>query len=288
MSIAETNVRTTAGCFAAIDYGGSGPACLLIHGTGQNAAAWRRFGAVLAEHYRVIAFDLRGHGQTRASSSDAEQYWRDIQPIVDALELARPILIGHSTGAYAAMAHAAAGGTAAAVVCVDGFTPDERTAPDAGARSWHATEQSLFERFRYGWRATQTQRDAYIDETVAAAPADPLNAGVDPELLRSMLARCFVETQGMWLRRPTLEEIGTVSTPPRQSTIGPDRTIYDRVTIPVLLIWAERGLSAARRHDIEGIAAAAANRTFVPISAGHNVPMERPVALARMIRSRLD
>lgn len=283
----EFGMQTRSGEFAAIDYGGSGPDCLLIHGTGQNAVAWRECAAALSERYRVIAFDLRGHGQTKETSRNAEEYWRDIGSIIDALGWSRPLLIGHSTGAYAALAHAAVSRMVAAVVCVDGFTLDERPGTDTAAPDWAPTARSLLDRFRYGWQATRVERDAYIDETVAEAPTDPLNAGVNPELLRSMLERSFVETDGMWLRRPTLEEIKTVSAPPRGATIGPYRTVYDRIDAPLLLIWAEHGLSAARQHEVEAIAAGTTTRTFVAIDAGHNVPMERPVELARIIETNL-
>lgn len=117
-------LETIAGIFSVIDYGSSGPDCLLIHGTGQNAAAWNGVARTLAGRARTVAFDMRGHGQTRPVSLDPEQYWRDIGPVSDALGMRSPILIGHSTGAYAATAYAAAGGHVAQIVCIDGFTLD--------------------------------------------------------------------------------------------------------------------------------------------------------------------
>lgn len=288
MPISELTVLTSAGRFAAIDYGGSGADCLLLHGTGQNAASWSPYAQRLSSHCHVVAFDMRGHGQTMESSRDAEQYWRDIAPLVDALEMRDPILIGHSSGAYAATAHVACGGRAGAIVCVDGFTLDAR--PRSGApsqRSWSETKELLFQRFRYGWRATPVERDEYLDEVLASAPSDALNVGIDPLLLRSMLERCFVRQNGTLLRRPTLEEIEVVQVPPPDSAIGPYRTIYDKIDVPLLLVWADGGLSAGRRPEIESIAAARRERTLMAVRASHNVPMQRPTELAELTISHL-
>ena len=43
---------------------GSGEALILIHGLGANADNWRPQMDALSNHYRVIAVDLRGHGQS--------------------------------------------------------------------------------------------------------------------------------------------------------------------------------------------------------------------------------
>ncbi|HYD46614.1 MAG TPA: alpha/beta hydrolase [Phenylobacterium sp.] len=78
-------LKAATGRFAVIDYGGSGPPALLIHGTGQNAEAWSSCAAELAKDLRVVAFDMRCHGQTLETSSTAEQYWRDLDPLAEAL-----------------------------------------------------------------------------------------------------------------------------------------------------------------------------------------------------------
>ncbi len=44
--------------------GGSGPALLLLHGFPQTKAIWHAVASALAEHYTVVAADLRGYGQS--------------------------------------------------------------------------------------------------------------------------------------------------------------------------------------------------------------------------------
>ncbi|MGB5836258.1 MAG: alpha/beta hydrolase [Albidovulum sp.] len=44
----------------------SGPAVVLIHGLGLNRAVWQWLAPDLARHYRVISYDLLGHGHSTA------------------------------------------------------------------------------------------------------------------------------------------------------------------------------------------------------------------------------
>ena len=278
-------MQTPAGRFAGMDFGGEGGDCLLLHGTGQNVEAWRAFAARLARTRRVVAFDLRGHGQTPEASADAAQFWRDIGAVCDGLGFAAPTLIGHSTGAWAATAHAASGGRCAALVCIDGFTLD--AADDLRRPAATIPEADLFRLFRYGWVATTAERDAYIEEEVAKAPSDGFNRGIDAALLRAMLWRCFAPYGEKWLRRPTMEEIATVSAPPPIGAVRPTREVYDRIDAPVALIWASDGLSNDRRGEVEAIAAQRANRRFAALEGTHNLPMQRPEALSHAVAELL-
>ncbi|MGF6775988.1 alpha/beta fold hydrolase [Paraburkholderia sp. GAS334] len=51
--------------------GGSGPPLLLLHGHPQTHLIWHRCAARLAEHFTVIATDLRGYGASAKPPSDA-------------------------------------------------------------------------------------------------------------------------------------------------------------------------------------------------------------------------
>jgi pimeloyl-ACP methyl ester carboxylesterase len=282
----EFQLKTKAGTFGVIDYGGSGPDCLLIHGTGQNAAAWDGVARRLASGVRAVAFDMRGHGQTPEVSKDPEQYWRDIGPVADALGMRSPILVGHSTGAYAATAYAAAGGNVTRIICVDGFTLDMPANGSRGTRS-APDAQVLFDMFRYGWLASSAERATYIDEVIGAAPNDWLNAEVEPGLLRQMLERCFAKTPSGWLRRPSLDEIAVVSDAPA-GPIAPCLSVYEGIKVPLLFIWARRGLSADRYAELKALADAAPNRRLVSIDSSHNVPLQRPGELAALILKEVE
>jgi hypothetical protein len=146
----------------------------------------------------------------------------------------------------------------------------------------------LFDLFRYGWKATESQRDAYIEQCVRTAPDDGFNVGIEPSLLRAMLMRCFVQINGGWMRRPTMEEIKVVSSPPPGASIAPHRAIYDQIHAPMLMVWAKHGRSAGRLDEVAAVASAASERSLVEIDASHNVPMQCPTELVRVVSGYLD
>jgi non-heme chloroperoxidase len=89
------------------DYGPpEAPAILFIHGWSQHHLCWSaQLNSALADTFRLVALDLRGHGQSEAPLS-AEAYtngalWADdIKNLIAALDLQRPILVGWSYGGF--------------------------------------------------------------------------------------------------------------------------------------------------------------------------------------------
>ncbi|KAJ8256487.1 hypothetical protein COCON_G00186390 [Conger conger] len=96
--------------------GSHGPVLLLLHGGGHSALSWAVFTAVICNRIdcRVVALDLRGHGDTKVKSCEdlsAETMAKDVGKVVEALygENAPPIvMIGHSMGGAIAVHTAAA------------------------------------------------------------------------------------------------------------------------------------------------------------------------------------
>ncbi len=79
---------------------GKGEPVLLLHGGAGNSEHWGNQVPALAEHYRVIVVDARGHG--RSTRTDAPySYHRmaeDLVAVMDALELKQVSLVGWSDG----------------------------------------------------------------------------------------------------------------------------------------------------------------------------------------------
>jgi pimeloyl-ACP methyl ester carboxylesterase len=82
------------------------PPILFIHGWSQNHLCWaKQYESALAEEFRLVAYDLRGHGMSEAPLepqhySDGKLWAEDVAAIVDELELERPVLVGWSYGAF--------------------------------------------------------------------------------------------------------------------------------------------------------------------------------------------
>jgi pimeloyl-ACP methyl ester carboxylesterase len=78
------------------------PPVLLVHGWPQNWWTWRHVIPTLAEQFRVIAPDLRGHGWSEAPATgyEKEQLASDMLAVLDALAFERARWIGHDWGGW--------------------------------------------------------------------------------------------------------------------------------------------------------------------------------------------
>lgn len=81
------------------------PAIVFVHGTPFNKSIWDLQAEALKSNYRVVAYDLRGHGETKGPSSDlsVELLTEDLLAFLDALALDKVILCGHGLGGYVAL-----------------------------------------------------------------------------------------------------------------------------------------------------------------------------------------
>ena len=109
-----------------VDYGGSGPAMVLIHGLGGAHVNWMAVGEKLARHARVVAIDLPGFGRTPTDGDSASVHANRalLTRFVDRV-MGRPsILVGNSMGGLISlMAAADAPASVAGLVLVNPALP---------------------------------------------------------------------------------------------------------------------------------------------------------------------
>jgi pimeloyl-ACP methyl ester carboxylesterase len=124
-----------------LDWGGSGPPLLLLHGLSSNARIWDFVAPILTQHFRVIAADQRGHGLTdvpRDAYSFAE-VTGDITALLDHLAIDPPIVVGHSWGGGVAVQFAAdSPARTRGIVLVDGGVMDV-----AARLTWEQAEKEM-------------------------------------------------------------------------------------------------------------------------------------------------
>jgi non-heme chloroperoxidase len=83
-----------------------GPPILFIHGWSQSHLCWvRQYESALAEEFRLVAYDLRGHGMSEAPLesrhyTDGELWADDVAAIIEQLRLDQPVLVGWSYGGF--------------------------------------------------------------------------------------------------------------------------------------------------------------------------------------------
>lgn len=177
-------ILTSAGPMAALVWDGAGagkPWLHFAHATGMNAALYARLLAPLADDFRIIASDARGHGRTRLPADPEalggwEDFAGDLMGLIDAVDAETPwLLAGHSMGgtcSLLASAHAPARVTGlvlldppfipfaeARAFAAEGGRPENPMADKAGRR-------------KPGFASREAAREGYRGRGVFATWAD--------------------------------------------------------------------------------------------------------------------
>ena len=84
---------------------GSGPPLVLLHGAVSDGRVWRRQLEDLADEFTVVAWDAPGCGLSSdpPDSFRLPEYADALAGLVSALELRRPVVLGHSFGGVLAL-----------------------------------------------------------------------------------------------------------------------------------------------------------------------------------------
>jgi pimeloyl-ACP methyl ester carboxylesterase len=236
---------------------------VLVHGNSANAWWWRWTVDAMDRRYRrVIALDLRGHGDSAWADPPVYSpavYADDIARLIEGLAIDRPIVAGHSMGGIAALAFAQRfPELARAIVAID-------VAVSSSAR-----------RNRYLRHLQTLPTVIYPDLTTALARFRlmPREGNISPGVLAEVAARS--------LMRP--ERGGYTLKFDRESFFGSDgldvaATIRE-LKLPLLLIRA--GLSRILTAEAAANAAASSRlaRLVTIPHCHHHLPLERPLELA--------
>ncbi len=84
-----------------LEWSTEGTPMVLLHGFGNEAHIWDDFAPAVAPHYRTLAIDHRGHGDSDLDLEgryDHDSMVRDVESVTAALGIERLVLVGHSLG----------------------------------------------------------------------------------------------------------------------------------------------------------------------------------------------
>jgi len=80
-------------------WGDAGPLVVCVHGLGSSRRGWARIAERLGDRYRVVAYDQRGHGDSRVQRPMTfERSVADLADVVASLGEPVHALVGHSWG----------------------------------------------------------------------------------------------------------------------------------------------------------------------------------------------
>lgn len=108
MNITESNVTTITNNLS-VSYNDEGPVeapvVIFIHGFPLNKSMWDLQLEALKADYRVIAYDIRGHGNSDAGDEDfsIDLFATDLIAFMDTLKIRKAVVCGLSMGGYIAL-----------------------------------------------------------------------------------------------------------------------------------------------------------------------------------------
>ncbi len=259
------------------DWGGSGSRIVLLHGLSSQSHIFDLVAPRLAENFRVVAFDQRGHGESDKPSGgyDFKSVTDDLLAFVDAMRWERAIIVGHSWGGNVALEFEARNtNRVAALVFVDGGFLDIQARPEM---TWKRTEKELappnfigthVDKFRqtikeYAGKLWSPDVENVILNNFEILPNQTIRPCLSFENHMKIL-------RAMWEQRP--------------------RELYPQIKCPVLIIPAlspradDRSFNKIKRPAVE-----AAQRGIVQSEVVwfkdtvHDIPLHRPRKLVGVI-----
>lgn len=128
-----SNVHVGSVRLSVSEYGMSGSDLILLHGIGSRKVSWWPVIDQLAERFHLIVPDLRGHGDSDKPDRgySPEDYAVDLQGLIEAKVLSKPLIVGHSLGGIVTLVWAVAHPDSAERIVLED-TPLRRS-PDAGS-----------------------------------------------------------------------------------------------------------------------------------------------------------
>ena len=125
---------------------GKGVALLLSHGFGASTAMWRGQVEAFQASYRLIPWDMRGHGH---SDSPAEQGLysqqhtvEDMRALLDHLQIEQAVIAGHSLGGFMSLAFQVVYPQRVKALILQGCGPGYRNADTRAAWNAHAEQRA--------------------------------------------------------------------------------------------------------------------------------------------------
>lgn len=108
-----------------VEWPGDGPPLVMVHGWGVAAQVWLSTAPLLAKRFRVITFDLRGHGRSgRVLANHQRTTWaEDTVRLIETLTPEGAYVLGHSLGGWVSLVlPSIASGLAKKIIAEDPYT----------------------------------------------------------------------------------------------------------------------------------------------------------------------
>ncbi|MGB0592165.1 MAG: alpha/beta fold hydrolase [Myxococcota bacterium] len=256
-----------------------GPPVIMLHGFLDTSASFASMMEMLGDQWRIWTPDHRGHGRSDAIGAGGyyhfPDYLLDLDGLYRHLDLEKAVLVGHSMGASIACYFAGAfPERVSGLVLLDGIGPPNSIVADKipdSTRRWIADVRR---------RDAHTSKGAESLEAVARSIGRLSSRATPERLLELAKAATTKDASGryQWRFDPLHRTHAPIAFDPVRF-----RAYLERITCPVLALWAET--SPMHAPDEEARIAALGDVTVQTLpGTGHNMHHERPGDVAAAIR----
>ncbi len=257
-----------------------GPIVLCLHGILEQGAAWSEVAIRLAQKgYRVVAPDLRGHGRSdrvgKGGSYNLMDFLGDIDAIVEVLAGKAFTLVGHSLGSVVAAIFASVRPQLVKhIVLIETILPTEP--PESETAEQLATHLDYL--------ASPPEHPIFPDVEAAATRLRQATPAISKSLAMMLAQRITEPCEGgvRWRWEPLLRTRAGMAF----NGIGRSRYLglLKRIKAPITLVYGDKS-NFNRHEDLSEQQAAMPNAQKVVLSGGHNLPLEEPQGIAKIISS---
>lgn len=270
-------VRQTNGIETYYETYGDGPPVVFVHGALSDHRLWAEQARPLADDYRVVVYDVRGHGRTGGSDLESysmDRFADDLDALVRALDLDRPAICGLSMGGMIAQVYAAGRAEDVAAFCTVGtWTPETLS-----VREW-VENRVLRAVDALSVVVPQERLDAAIEWTYQLF----VDEGASGDLEK---AERIQESHAAEFPEPSETEVTKIRD--ALSAFSSMTIDHTTISVPSLCLYGERELASAARHaEYMADRIPDADARQIP-DAGHNSHVDNPQFVVGSLREFLD
>ncbi|WP_439684121.1 2-succinyl-6-hydroxy-2,4-cyclohexadiene-1-carboxylate synthase MenH [Cupriavidus oxalaticus] len=261
--------------------GGSGPPLLLLHGHPQSHLIWHRVAPALADHFTVIATDLRGYGSSSAPPGNAghERYSKramaqDQVELMAKFGFTRFALCGHDRGARVAHRLCADHPETVSRAMLLDIAPTlamyERTSMAFAAAYWHWF--FLIQPAPFPETLINAEPEFYLQKLVGLRQAGPSPFAPDAMAAYVAAMRDPARVHAM------CEDYRAAATIDLEHDRA-DREAGRRLALPLRVLWGEHGVVARCFEPLALWQEVTADVSGAALPCGHYIPEEAPEPL---------
>ncbi len=254
---------------------GAGQPILLVHGWLCSCRFWQKNVPELANEFRVVTVDLRGHGNSSKTLAGLTiaQYARDVRQVVERLGLQDVVLVGWSLGGPVVLSYY------------------EQCSTDSRLKALGLVDTSPFPFSPADWNSHALRNYGFdaMNATFATFTADPRKFAV--AFTNRMFKQKPSDADVDWIAAEMLKTPPWIAQAIYSDFVMSDfARILPSVELPLIVCAADSGVFPKGIAMGKGLADQAPHGTFVPFEdAGHILFYEQPqkfnAALADFIKA---